>query len=140
MTNYNHIINITKTILQFTAINNTNISNYNYTNQTINQVCFSLYTMFNNTKINPVYNLLINTIYISINSTLNCSFIHIPHLYNMAASIDSNIGHKLIKKYLHAKNSYYTFETVILLLLGIIISKIISMYILPNKNTKQKYI
>ena len=62
MTNYNHIINITKTILQFTAINNTNISNYNYTNQTINQVCFSLYTMFNNTKINPVYNLLINTI------------------------------------------------------------------------------
>ena len=95
--------------------------------------------MFNNTKINPVYNSLINTIYISINSTLNCSFIHIPHLYNMAASIDSNIGHKLIKKYLHAKNSYFTFETVILLLLGIIISKIISLYILPNKNLKQKY-
>jgi len=140
MTNYNHILNITKAILQFTAINNTYIYTNNYANQTIDQVCFSMYNMFNTTDIDPKYNSLINTLYTSINNTLNCSFYQIPHLHNVSISFNSTISDKLITRYLRGNNSYSTIETVSLLVFGIIISKIISVYMSPYINIKQKYV
>jgi len=126
MANYNHLINITKAILGFTAINYVNY-NYNVENQSTTQICSKMYTIFNmNNEIMPEYKPIVNVLYKSINNTLNCSFtdktIHSP----------IKVSNKKKKSYL----SYLSYETIILVLCGVIISKVASM----NIYTKQKYI
>ena len=123
MANYNHLINITKAIIGFTAINYVNF-NFNVENQTTTQICSNMYTIFNmNNEIMPEYKPIINVLYKSINNTLNCSF-------------TDKTSHSPIKFFNKKKKSYFSYETIILVLCGIVISKVATMSIY----NKQKYI
>lgn len=141
MTHYNELLNITQSIINYTTINNKNNYNLESINQTANQVCFTIYTMFNNTNTIPEYKSFLYFLFTSINTTLHCNFTYTPYFNTTLPSEEIKItfdtNELISKKYLRSNNSsYFTYETIVLLIIGILISKVISMYILKNKNIK----
>jgi len=95
--------------------------------------------MFNNTNIIPKYQSIVNIIYSSINTTFNCSFRYIQQnntkfILNNTESV--NVIKEISKKQLGANNIQFSYETIVLLIIGIIISKIASMYLIPTKKNK----
>ena len=79
MTHYNELLNITQSIINYTTINNKNNYDLQSINQTANQVCFTIYTMFNNTNIIPEYKSFLYFLFTSINTTLHCNYTYTPN-------------------------------------------------------------
>jgi len=141
MTDYHDILHITHSILNYTTVNYTKYYDTPIINQTANQVCFTIYTMFNNTIIIPEYKPFLYFLYASINNTLHCNYTYAPQFNNtlrieQLKKIFFN-NDLLSKKYLRSTNSSsFTYQNILLITLGIIISKVISMYVIGNKNSK----
>ena len=127
MANYNDIINITKSIIGFTSINQINYNINNAINQTNKEACSTIYKMFNNTNTVPTYKSLIDMLYVSINNMYNCNF------------TKTNVNDKIVIKQIRSNNLYISYETIVIIIIGLIMGKVISVYFIGNKNMKYKY-